>query len=153
MEILDLKANQQILAFSDQSIEDSSNRITKYTRQHGRNIDLRVLTSQVEPEIITTLGDLIDIRAELNISPQSSNTDLESINDSIHQATSPWSEELKKILVVTFLDKILKNMQYVPRHITETHLKNLYLELYREDISFIYLYSFREKLKKLNQLI
>ena len=153
MEILDLEGNQQLIAFSDQSIEDSSNRITKYTRQHGRNIDLKALTSQVDLELITTLGDMIDIRAAIYICEQSSNSDLEIVNDSIHQATSTWDEDLKKILLITFIHKIVENMQYVPKNISETHLKNLYLEMYREDISFIYLYSFREKLRKRSQLI
>ena len=85
MEVLDLEGNKQLIAFSDQSLEESSRRVDLYTRQMGRDIDLKTLTAQVEPELLTALGEMIDIRAEIDISAQSTDLDVDTINEEVHK--------------------------------------------------------------------
>ena len=148
MEVLDLEGNKQLIAFSDQSLEESSRRVDLYTRQMGRDIDLKTLTAQVEPELLTALGEMIDIRAEIDISAQSTDLDVDTINEEVHKNISLWDEKLKKILVVTFIDKILRDIRFASKNISENLLKRLYYDGYDKDVSFIYFYTFREKLKR-----
>ena len=148
MEVLDLEGNKQLIAFSDQSLEESSRRVDLYTRQMGRDIDLKTLTAQVEPELLTALGEMIDIRAEIDISAQSTDLDVDTINEEVHKNISLWDEKLKKILVVTFIDKILRDIRFASKNISENLLKRLYYDGYDKDLSFIYFYTFREKLKR-----
>lgn len=148
MEILDLKGNKQLVAFSEQSIEKSASRIEQYSHQVGNAIDFELLSTKVDKELLTGLGEMIDFRAELDISVQSTNIDLDVLNDAVHKRISKWSEDLKQILVVTFLSKILENMKYAPPNMKEDLLKDLYCNGNRVDISWIYFYAFREKLKE-----
>jgi len=148
MEVLDLEGNKQLIAFSDQSLEESSRRVDLYTRQMGRDIDLKTLTAQVEPELLTALGEMIDIRAGIDISAQSTDLDVDTINEEVHKNISLWDEKLKKILVVTFIDKILRDIRFASKNISENLLKRLYYDGYDKDLSFIYFYTFREKLKR-----
>ena len=91
---------------------------------------------------------MIDIRAGIDISAQSTDLDVDTINEEVHKNISLWDEKLKKILVVTFIDKILRDIRFASKNISENLLKRLYYDGYDKDLSFIYFYTFREKLKR-----
>jgi len=140
--------NRENIAFSQEKIEQSELAVHEYVSRKGKDIDLVVLTSKVDTDMINILGLMLENIAQENVTEDTSDIELDTFNESFYrQGIFEWNPRLRNILEVTFVKKVLENLRYTNQNVTEELIKDLYLQKYPEDISFIWLSSFREKLR------
>ncbi len=140
--------NRENIAFSQEKIEQSELAVHEYVSRKGKDIDLVVLTSKVDTDMINILGLMLENIAQENVTEDTSDIELDTFNESFYrQGIFEWNPRLRNILEVTFVKKVLENLRYTNHNVTEELIKDLYLQKYPEDISFIWLSSFREKLR------
>ncbi|OGC46001.1 hypothetical protein A3J98_00395 [candidate division WS6 bacterium RIFOXYC1_FULL_33_10] len=140
--------NRENIAFSQEKIEQSELAVHEYVSRKGKDIDLVVLTSKVDTDMINILGLMLENIAQENVTEDTSDIELDTFNESFYrQGIFEWNPRLRNILEVTFVKKVLENLRYTNHNVTEELIKDLYLQKYPEDIYFIWLSSFREKLR------
>ena len=140
--------NRELISFSPDVIEQSDLAIFEYVHRKGKEIDLVVLTSKVDSDTIDILDVMLDKIAQENITKDTTDLELDTFNESFYKkGIFEWEPKLRNILEVTFVKKVLQNLKYTTVNVDEELIKKLYLEKYPEDISYIWLSSFREKLR------
>lgn len=140
--------NSEYISFSDDVIEQSDSDVFEYVYKKGKEIDLVVLTNKVDSKMIDILGIMLENIAKENITEDSTDLELETFNESFYRkGIFEWQPKLRNILEIAFIKKLLYNLKYTPRNVDEELIKKLYLEKYTEDISYLWLSSFREKLR------
>ena len=160
MEIKDFEVNSENLAFSDDTIEQSYNEISKYRNESGRDLDLIRLINSADQDLLIMLGGMLEVRANRELSDDAISTVakeldeevmeleyIDTVNENIHKNISDWDHKLKEIFNVAVLRKILEDIQYTNENITRPFLKDRYINKDMEDLTFIWLSSFRKKIK------
>ena len=160
MEIKDFEVNSENLAFSDDTIEQSYNEISKYRNESGRDLDLIRLLNSADQDLLIMLGGMLEVRANRELSDDAISTVakeldeevmeleyIDTVNENIHKNISDWDHKLKEIFNVAVLRKILEDIQYTNENITRPFLKDRYINKDMEDLTFIWLSSFRKKIK------
>ena len=141
--------NREYISFSLEAIEQADSAIFEYVHNKGKDIDLVVLTSKVDNNMIDILDVMLDKIAQENITQDTTDLELDTFNESFYRkGIFEWEPKLRNILEVTFVKKVLQNFKYTNENVNEDLIKKLYLEKYPEDISYIWLSSFREKIRR-----
>ncbi|MDY0097198.1 MAG: hypothetical protein RBS01_02495 [Candidatus Dojkabacteria bacterium] len=140
--------NRELISFSPDAIEQSDSAISEYVHRKGKEIDLIVLINKADRDMITILDVMLDQIAQENITEDSTDLEIDTFNESFYRkGIFEWNPKLRNILEITFIKKVRDNLKYATPNVDEELIKKLYLEKYPEDISYIWLFSFREKLR------
>ncbi len=140
-----------MVAFSDQTILDSFDRVTKFVFNSEGNFDIKELENNLDKDLLSGLSDMLDDIAKRNITIVTTDTELDAFNSRVFEKIQQYPQyqlPFREVINVTLISKILKNIQYTNKNINETLLKNVYKENHTDDLLYIWLSAFRKKLSE-----
>lgn len=146
MDIKEGNIRKELVAFSDQTIEESSKSVDEYIQENPTNFKIDNISNKVEPVLLGTLSKILDQTIAQDVYIETTDEELDSINETLNSKTRNWEKGLKRVLEVTYLSKILQNRKYTTKNVTDDLLRKLLNENCTDDLSYIWLSSLRTRI-------
>ncbi|HBB64729.1 MAG: hypothetical protein UR34_C0018G0008 [candidate division WS6 bacterium GW2011_GWC1_33_20] len=146
MEYKEEKISRELIAFSDQTIFESSQRTGEVIRANPLNFNIEKLPDSIQPELLETLSIILDKTVAEDIYTDTTDDELNAVNEALNHRIKNWGCDIKRVLDVTLLSKILTNREYTTKLVNNDLLRELLTNNHTEDLSYIWLSSLRQKL-------
>lgn len=149
MDIAEDGLHRSLIAFSDQTISESSSQISRFVESKGvETLPIDELIKQGDQVLIEELGGMLELSTSQRVFPETSNEELFDINEQMFNAVRNWESTLKTVFDVVLVKKILENFQYTGKNVNQNLIRTVYLENHTDDLLFIWLSTYREKVKR-----
>jgi len=146
--------NKALIAFSDQTIYESHRQISNYVQSTlVTHFSFENLFKNGDQDLISGFENMLESTASEQISAEMPDEELFDLSDRVSEKIMNWDESWKDVLDVALVKKILENFNYTNRNMNQNLLKSVYLGKHTEDLFYIWISAFREKLRNRTQNI
>lgn len=108
MDIAEDGLHRSLIAFSDQTISESSSQISRFVESKGvETLPIDELIKQGDQVLIEELGGMLELSTSQRVFPETSNEELFDINEQMFNAVRNWESTLKTVFDVVLVKKNL----------------------------------------------